>query len=216
MARVADFCLPYRNYAECKKTLNGIIRCVLLWTLFFISKDFAFAESKCSGQVYKVSKKNASIFVDTESTSSEIISLERGDRVCYVGEKEDFIIISGKYLSSSSKLRAIQGGVKDTDLNGLLYVKKDCVRAVNRHKNDPFPPLAILDNIALYVGAWRSGVVPDNGLVPYQAFLNLFENIVPKGLSLIHSEGGLPVDDTRTQSIGKQLRPQSGIDKDGK
>lgn len=129
---------------------------------------------KCSGFLYKAKKDGVSVF-DEPSTSGAVIAvLSSGETVCYVGEKEGFAMIHWQVIEDTKN--SIEEPSK-----AISYVRLVDLWTSKNTQSDlrGFTPKStsqdLLSWIYSYYSYIRSGGVPEDGLLPYRSFMNLFD-----------------------------------------
>lgn len=169
-----------------------ILVCLLVG--YMIVCDTAQGEYKCRGQIYKIKSKSAPLFSEPDATSAVLSHLEQGDRVCYVGEQGEFIIVDRRSLPTSVQLKLAVADAEDRSPNGLVFVRQVDSRSISGSNKESTGVLAALNRFVSYLENWKNGVVPDDGLAPYGPFIDLFHSRVPEGEVLTNGTGSLPAD----------------------
>lgn len=171
---------------------NLIAVCVLLGCM--VVCDPAQGEYKCNGQIYKIKSNSAPVFSEPDATSAVLSHLEQGDRVCYVGEQGEFIIVDKRSLPMSVQLKLAAADTEDSSPKGLVFVRQVDSRSISGKKQESTGVLAAVNRLVSYLENWKNGVVPDDGLAPYGPFIDLFNSRVPEGEVLTNGTGSLPAD----------------------
>ena len=171
---------------------NTLLICVILGGL--LACGAAQAEYKCNGQLYKIKRDLAPVYAEPDVTSAILSHLEQGDRVCYVGEQGEFIIVDKRSLPLSVRARLRAADEDENSSSELVFVRQVDSRSLVAKNSDEPGWLRAINNFAAYIESWKSGIVPDDGLVPYRPVVDLFQSRVPEGEMLTNGTGSLPAD----------------------
>ena len=128
---------------------------VLIFSPFSVSAQEVL---DCNGVWYKSKRAGAPVYFEDANTSKVIYKLGVGERVCYVGERGDYVILEWKKSKNSNE--------------GLAYVRASDVRVeeVKKKRKTVYqhPRKTLFDRIKQFYYYARSGGVPDDIIGPFR------------------------------------------------
>ncbi len=135
--------------------------CISIFLLLLIpatalseEKEVKEQEVGCAGVFYKAKKDDVPVFDRADATGKVPHRLSIGEKVCYIGEEKDFVIIT-----------------KDEG-KALFFVRRTDLWAPKREKNR-FGMIGVVDWIKEQYNYMRHGGVPEDGLLPYRPVLDI-------------------------------------------
>ena len=151
------------------ENLKIAISCLLAFQICFFTRGLSAENSVlkdksdvrgCEGAWYRIKRKRVPIYQEASSRARVIAYLSRGEKVCYIGEKERFSILdwnAGKEVNQSEPAE-------------LVFVRTSDIWSPNSGR-----PQGFFGRIKQYWHYFRSGGVPEDGLAPYGPLIEIFQ-----------------------------------------
>ncbi len=171
------------------KYLN--LKIILLFFLFFSSLKFSYAideksieekrpeeVGKCEGFLYIVKKDDTPVYNEADLSSEVVGYLKAGEKVCYIGEKNEFAILHWR-LEDKEDLEKGRSKLSFSRLVDLVETKEyqkglvqgnlknsDNKKGVKRQKS-------FVSRVKGYFSYMLSGGVAEDGLSPYRPAMDI-------------------------------------------
>lgn len=142
----------------------------------------------CNGQWYKVKKDKTPVFEEPAQDSRVLVYLEEADRVCYVGEKNDFAIVDRLSIPSKAQKEVdslLSASKEDEEAgNRFVYLRVSQLWATPTKKKDEGVAKEVFSRLKGMYNDFRYGGVPEDGLLPYRPFIELFQERYPESRAI--------------------------------
>jgi len=131
--------------------------------------------SSCQGFFYKAKRDGVPVYKEPDRGSEVVKVLTIGEKVCYIGEQGEFVIVDWSLTPTKAPKS------KNPPLSeSLMYIRKAELWRTKEHGSGQTSSRSnnFIDAVINYFYYWKSGGVPEQGLVPYDPAIDAMTNSV--------------------------------------